>query len=113
MEEPILNRKYADYDMLTEEAQATHMGSAGSSSASKLPLWESENHKVSLMKVQFQYTSIKEVKSEMCYLQIPEMGWVGAHNEPGNGSLPSQVISKQETENRQASTYLLLIRWLG
>lgn len=78
--------------MLNEGPQATHLGQQGVPSASEPSLWGSETPGSFWLKVQF-HTHLKEIESQIYYLQIPEV----------RGS-PSLVMSEQETREQGYQT---------
>ena len=57
------------------------------------------------LKVQFQYTFMKEVNLEISKMK--------EHNEPGRGIPPSQVTTKQKMESRVGGSYYLQGGWGG
>lgn len=67
--------------MLKEEAQLPTSGHQVNPSASKLPLWGSENPRVILMEGAVPIHSHKTIK--VCYLQIPEPGERGGSKRAG------------------------------
>lgn len=84
------------------------MGWQAAHSAFELQFWGYENPKVFWLKLQFQHTHKKEVKSQYLSVTDPRTGYVVSQ---GSSGPPLQLTEGQETEP-EGGTHRLLAGWL-